>query len=81
MNKFNRDLLVLTKEETNPKALQHEVEQLHELLFFIEQTNKVICSHELINANKRKIYHDEKRLRSAFSRIEMKPFVFLSNLN
>ena len=39
MNKFNRDLLVLFKEELmNPQAIEHEVELLHEL-FRLKHTN------------------------------------------
>lgn len=81
MNKFNRDLLVLIKEESNPQSLQHEVEQLHELLFGIEQTDKMILTHELINVNKRKIYRSEKRLKDVVREPELKPFIFLNNLN
>ena len=81
MNKFNRDLLVLIKEESNPQSLKHEVEQLHELLFCIEQTDKMIQTHELINVNKRKIYRNEKHLKSVIKEPELKPFIFLNNLN
>jgi hypothetical protein len=38
MNKSNRDLLVLFKEELmSPQAIEHEVEMLHELLYDVEK--------------------------------------------
>ena len=43
MNKFNRDLLVLFKEELmNPQAIEHEVEMLHELLYSVERIDNLI---------------------------------------
>lgn len=81
MKKFNRELLVLLKEETNPQAIEHEVEQLHELLFDVEQTESMIVAHELINVNKRKITSGSKKLKAVLKMPELLPFVFLNNLN
>jgi len=80
MNKFNRDLLVLIKEEKN-ENLQHAVEQLHELLYVAERSEKMIQAHELININKRKIWSDAKHIKTVFLKKDLKPFVFLNNLN
>ena len=82
MNKFNRDLLVLFKEELlNPKAIEHQVELLHELLYSVERVDNLIVAHEVINLNKFKIYSEENVLRDTLSLKEMKPFVFLNNKN
>ncbi len=82
MNKFNRDLLVLFKEELmNPQAIEHEVEMLHELLYSVEKIDNLIVAHEVINLNKYKISSDPKIIRETFGLRELKPFIFLSNKN
>ncbi|HWH63722.1 MAG TPA: hypothetical protein VNS50_10625 [Ginsengibacter sp.] len=82
MNKFNRDLLVLFKEELmNPQSIEHEVEMLHELLYSVERIDNLIVAHEVINLNKYKINSDEKTIRQTISLKELKPFIFLNNKN
>jgi hypothetical protein len=81
MDKFNRDLLVLFKEECNPQAIEHEVELLHELLFCVEKINNLVVAHEVINVNKYKIYSDKKTIEETISQKNLKPFVFLNNKN
>ena len=82
MNKFNRDLLVLFKEELmNPQAIEHEVELLHELLYCVEKIDNLIIAHEVINLNKYKIYNDEKIIKGTLRQQELKPFIFLNNKN
>ena len=82
MNKFNRDLLVLFKEELmNPQAIEHEVEMLHELLYSVERIDNLIVAHEVINLNKFKIISDPNVIRHTFSKKELKPFIFLNNKN
>lgn len=82
MNKFNRDLLVLFKEELmNPQAIEHEVEMLHELLYSVERIDNLIVAHEVINLNKYKISSDKKIIRQIIGMKELKPFVFLNNKN
>ena len=82
MNKFNRDLLVLFKEELmNPQAIEHEVEMLHELLYSVEKIDNLIVAHEVINVNKYKISSDEKIIRQTIGLKELKPFIFLNNKN
>ena len=56
MNKSNRDLLVLFKEDVmSPQAIEHEVEMLHELLYLVERIENLIVAHEVINVNKYKM--------------------------
>lgn len=82
MNKFNRDLLVLFKEELmNPQAIEHEVEMLHELLYSVERIDNLISSHEVININKYKIIYDKDVIRQTLRVRELKPFIFLNNKN
>ena len=81
MDKFNRDLLVLFKEESNPKAIEHEVELLHELLFYVEKIDNLIVAHEVINVNRYKIYSDRKTITETLKLKKLKPFVFLNNKN
>ncbi|MEO6134467.1 MAG: hypothetical protein ABIP35_04905 [Ginsengibacter sp.] len=81
MDKFNRDLLVLFKEESNPKAIEHEVEQLHELLFSVEKMENLIVAYEVINVNKYKIFSDKKIIVDTLNQKDLKPFVFLNNKN
>ena len=82
MNKFNRDLLVLFKEELmNPQAIEHEVEMLHELLYSVERIDNLIVAHEVINVNKYKISSDKNIIRMTLRHNELKPFIFLNNKN
>lgn len=82
MNKFNRDLLVLFKEELmNPQAIEHEVEMLHELLYCVEKMDNLIVAHEVINLNKYKVFTDKNSIRETLRQTELKAFVFLNNKN
>lgn len=81
MDKFNRDLLVLFKEESSPQAIEHEVELLHELLFYVEKLDNVVIAHEVININKFRISSEKKIIRETLSHKNLKPFVFLNNKN
>lgn len=82
MNKANRDLLVLFKEELmSPQALEHEVEMLHELLYDVEKMENLVIAHEVINLNSYKIQHQIHVIRNTIRKRELPPFVFLSNKN
>ena len=82
MNKSNRDLLVLFKEELmSPQAIEHEVEMLHELLYAVEKIENLVAAHEVINLNNYKIQHQYNIIRNTIRRKELKPFIFLNNKN
>lgn len=81
MNKFNRDLLVLFKEKSNPQSIEHEVELLHELLFYVEKTENLVIVYEVVDVNKYKISSNKKLVRETLSNKILKPFVFLNNKN
>src|SRR5665647_3117421 len=81
MDKSNRDLLVLFKQESSPQAIEHEVEFLHELLFYVEKIDNVVISYEVININKYKIFSEKKIIRQTKSNKNLKPFFFLKKKN
>ena len=82
MNKSNRDLLVLFKEELmSPQAIEHEVGLLHELLYAVEKLENLVIAHEVINLNTYKIQNQYNIIRNTIRRRELKPFVFLNNKN
>jgi hypothetical protein len=82
MNKSNRDLLVLFKEDMmSPQAIEHEVELLHELLYNVERLENLTIAHEVININKYKIQNQVNIVRETIRRKVLKPFVFLNNKN
>ena len=76
MDKFNRDLLVLFKEKSNPQSIEHEVELLHELLFYVEKIDNLINTYEVVNINKYKISSNAKLVRETLGNKVLKPFVF-----
>lgn len=80
MKNYNRDLLLLYKEEVyNDDLLQKEVECLHEILMRVE-SNDVFCqAHELVARHK--ITRKTKNIVNAIAGPELKPFYFLINKN
>jgi len=81
MDKFNRDLLVLFKEKSNQKSIEHEVELLHELLFYVEKIDNLVTSFEVVNINRYKISSNQKIVKETLGQRHLKPFVFLNNKN
>ena len=82
MNNPNRDLLVLFNHEImTQKAIEHEVEQLHQLLYAIERIENLIIAHEIIDLNKYKVIKKNTQLRKLIRLRDLKPFVFLNCKN
>jgi hypothetical protein len=82
MNNSNRDLLVLFNQELmTPQAIEHEVEQLHGILYSVEGIENIAVAHEVIDVNKYKISNSPQQLKNIFRERELKPFVFLSCKN
>ena len=82
MNNSNRDLLVLFNQELmTPQAIEHEVEQLHGILYVVEKIDNMVASHEAIDINKYKIFNAPQQLRAIIHQRELKPFVFLNCKN
>ena len=82
MNKSDRDLLVLFKQELKtPQAIEHEVSWLHELLFDVERLDNFVIAHELIDLTRYKISNKPFVIKDTLRRKKDKPFVFLNNKN
>jgi hypothetical protein len=82
MKSPNRDLLVLLKDDTmSEHAIEREVEKLNDMLFRLESIDNFCVSHEMLDMNKFKVYHDQKTIMQVVRQKELKPFVFLCNLN
>ena len=82
MNKSNRDLLVLFKQEVmTPQAIEREIDSLHQLLFNVERIDNFIVSHELIDLNRYKVCKDVFQIKKLIRSKKDQPFLFLSNLN
>ncbi|HNU86665.1 MAG TPA: hypothetical protein PKJ94_00140 [Ferruginibacter sp.] len=63
------------------KAIEHEVEQLHQLLYSIEGIDSLIIAHEILDLNKYRVINSDIQLRKLIRQRELKPFVFLNCKN
>lgn len=82
MNRPNRDLMVLFKQELmSPQAIERQVEMLHELLYTVERIDNLIPAHEVLDLNKYKVINKDHVLRELILSHTDKPFVFISNKN
>ncbi len=82
MNNINRDLLVMFNQELmSPKAIEQQVELLHELLFDVERMDNLAIAHEVIDLNKYKVLRNHKVVKGTIREQELKSFVFLNCLN
>jgi hypothetical protein len=82
MNKSNRDLLVLFKHELmTPKAIEQEVEWLHEMLYDVERIDNFASAHEIIDLCKYKISGNPVAIKKAVRLRKEQAFIFLSNKN
>ena len=82
MNKSNRDLLVLFKQELmTPQAMEQEVSWLHDLLFNVERLDNFVAAHEIIDLNRYKITNKPFDIKRFVRRRKEQPFVFLNNKN
>ena len=82
MKSPNRDLLVLLKDEyMSEHAIEREVEKLNALLFNVESFENIALSHEIIDLNRYRISSERKAIVAVLKEKEMKPFIFLNNMN
>jgi hypothetical protein len=78
----NRDLLVLTKNQTmNQKELEHAVELLVDLLYEAEKMDAFCIANEIIDVNRYKIIDKPRLIQQIIRQKKVKPFVFVSNKN
>lgn len=82
MNPLNRDLLVLTKKVTmSPSELEHEVEQLSNLLYHVENLRSFCLANEIFDLNRYKVIRKRAVLEESLRALRNKPFVFICNKN
>ena len=82
MNKSNRDLLVLIRQDFgNPEIQEKNMLQLHEMLFNTERLDNFVKAHELIDLNRYKILSGSFELKKWVRKKKNTAFVFLNNLN
>lgn len=82
MNKSNRDLLVLFKQELlSPQVIEETVDWLHEILQTTERLNNLMIAHEVLDLNKYKVVHNPLVLRNTLRKDQLKPFIFLNCKN
>ena len=82
MNPLNRDLLVLTKKVTmSPSELEHEVEQLNNLLYYVENLRSFCLANEIFDLNRYKVIRKRTALEGSLRELRNKPFVFICNKN
>ena len=80
MKHHDRDLLVLYKADVyNEDLLQREVENLHQILMNVEQSEVFSAAHELVTRNR--ITQKARAILKATRHIKLKPFRFLINKN
>lgn len=76
----DRDLLVLIKNQfMSQQAIEHEVEQLNNILHQIELPHEFCKAHELVQRNR--VTQKTPRLMAAFRMPLLKPFWFLISKN
>lgn len=77
-----RDLLVLlNNEQRSQKAIDQEVEWLHDVLFHVEELDNFCNAHEVLDLNRYKVIQSINKIRKVVLCRESKPFEFVSNKN
>ncbi len=78
----DRDLLVLMKDEfATAQFMEHELEQLNNLLFHYETMDNFCVAHEVFDMNKYRTVRKHKIIKRIARQQELKPFQFLCNKN
>jgi hypothetical protein len=82
MKTCNRDLLVLVKDEhMNEQLMEHELEQLNDLLFQFETIESFCIAHEVFDVNRHKILYKRDSMQKIVRQKELRPFIFICNKN
>jgi hypothetical protein len=80
MKRPKRDILVVVKNQfLNEAAIEHEVEQLNEILRQAESNESFCMAHELVNRNR--ITTKPRKILKAVRFIHLPAFHFLVNKN
>ena len=82
MKSANRDLLVLSKNESiNEKEMELVIEKLNQLLFQAESTENLCLVTEVIDINSYQIIKKPKKIEKIVSSNNLKRFQFIHNKN
>lgn len=82
MKKLNRDLLVVTKNETiNKNDLEQTILDLNQLLLHVECFSSLCISSEVFDLNKYKTIRNYNQVGYYINNKSQKPFVFIYNKN
>lgn len=82
MNKSNRDLLVLFKQDLmTPQAIEHEVAWLHELLYNVERLDNFVLAHEVIDLVRFRLTVKPTEIKKVIRSKKEQAFIFLNNKN
>ncbi len=82
MKACNRDLLVLVKDEhMNEKSMEHELEQLNDLLFHFETIESFCLAHEIFDINRHKTLCKRDNVQRIIREKELRAFFFICNKN
>jgi len=60
---------------------EHEIELLNRLLHDVENTETFCMVHEVIDVNRYKIIQTAREIKKFIWAQNLKPFIFISNLN
>ena len=78
----SRDLLLLSKKASpDPKEVEYEVEQLHELLHHVESFSNFCIANEIMDLNSYKIIQKASGIERIIKGKTLKPFQFIVNKN
>lgn len=79
---MNRDILVLSSSaQHNPQVMEHEMVQLHQLLFNTENWAAFSTANEIIDINRRRVIRKTHLIQQVLTERRQKPFVFTCNKN
>lgn len=82
MHYRGRDLMVLSnKVALTPQQLEKELEMLNALLYNVENLSTFCSVTEIINLNNYKILRKPLHIEKALRDMQVKPFIFVSNMN
>jgi hypothetical protein len=82
MKNFNRDLLVITKQNLlNQEELEQTIVGLNTVLFRAENLGVICNATEVFDLNKYKVYTSQERVAYYINKANAKAFVFICNKN
>jgi hypothetical protein len=82
MKGYKRDIILLRRETfPSQRSIELEVKLLNSMLQAIENSEKMICTFELIDLNRFRVISQSHLLSRSIKATTQKPFEFLINKN